>query len=130
MAKIDLNGWIRIGNRYEFDNLDKWMCTDPDNGQFCYKHNSFYFTYIQVKPDSRFYEIALEDGCDFLRNHHNELTVNDLYLACINTRYYTKEEIREYVQPFGNILLGTKGAARKQLIAECIFETDWVENVM
>ena len=39
-----------------------------------------------------------------------------------------EEQIESYVSPYGEILEGSEGADRNQLIAECIFETDIISG--
>jgi hypothetical protein len=66
------------------------------------------------KPHSKHLLEVLNDKTKVSDWHQDEIDVTD----------YSEEEINDYVSPYGEILNGSEGAARNQLIAECIFETD------
>lgn len=113
-----------FNNRFTKDNKIKfvpseWTCTDPDEGQFCRKISDTEFEYIQLKdmtdkPHSKHLLEVLND----------KTRISDWYEDEIDVKDYDEEQIESYVSPYGEILEGSEGAYRNQLIAECIFETD------
>ena len=114
------NGKFNKDNTIHFD-VNEWVNTDPDEGQFCRKISDTEFEYIQLKdmtdkPHSKRLLEVLND----------KTKVNDWWQCEIDVTDYTEEEIKSYVSPYGGILDGSEGAYRNQLIAECIFETDLI----
>ena len=105
------------------DTLDfysnRWICTDPDNYQFCRKIDETTFEYIQLKP--YYYERldGLKPEMDVLEYLSGKTFKKEWYHSIIDVTSYSPEEIAEYVAPYG------MPEVDNQLIAECIFETDW-----
>jgi len=62
-----------------------------------------------------------------LLNALNDKThISDWYQGEIDVNDYTTKEINEYLSAYGDILYNvTNEQDRNQLIAECIFETDY-----
>lgn len=108
----------------DFKNLDRWSNTDPDCGQFRFQHDPHTFTFVQVKEESPFFEVCGHQAKHFLKKNMGKLKMSDFYIGTINLKHYTTEEQREAVEPYGDILMGSKGVVRNQLIAECIFEQE------
>ena len=106
--------------------VEEWVCTDPDEGQFCRKVNDTTFEYIQLKTEKlkSFLHAFMLGGKNLLTTLNNRTFVTDWYQDEICVDDYDADEIGEYVSPYGEILDGSEGAYRNQLIAECIFETD------
>lgn len=119
-----------FNNRFNRDNTihfvpSEWMCTDPDEVQFCRIISKTEFEYIQLK------EGALKDqvqgGCNALAALDGETTINDWYQCEIDVTDYDADELGDYVAPYGEILDGVEDEqGRNQLMAECIFETDLI----
>lgn len=112
------NGKFNKDNTIHFD-LNEWENTDPDEGQFCRKISDTEFEYIQLndmtdKPHSKRLLEVLND----------KTRISDWYQDEIDVKDYDEEEIESYVSLYGEILEGSEGADRNQLIAECIFETN------
>ena len=98
---------------------NRWTCTDPDTCQFCRKISDTEFEYIQLKEPIK--EHLKVDGygknaLDFLSG---KTCPKHWYHAIIDVTDYDAKEIAEYVAPYG------MPEVDNQLIAECIFETDW-----
>ena len=103
--------------------VNEWVNTDPDEGQFCRKISDTEFEYIQLKdmtdkPHSKHLLEVLND----------KTKIRDWYQDEIDVKDYDEEQIESYVSPYGEILEGSEGADRNQLIAECIFETDIISG--
>lgn len=117
------NNKFNEDNTIHFD-INEWTCTDPDQGQFCRKINDTTFEYIQIedmtdKPHSK----------HLLEVVNDKTKMQDWYQDEVDVSEYSTEEIKEYLAPYGGILDGvTDEVEQNQLIAECIFETDWIYN--
>ena len=112
------NNKFNKDNTIHFD-VNEWENTDPDNGQFCRKVNDTTFEYIQIKDMD-----GKEHSKHLLETLNDKTTIREWYQDEICVDDYDADEIGEYVKPYGEILYGSEGAERNQLIAECIFETD------
>lgn len=114
---------MKLNNTFHF-NIDEWICTDPDQGQFCRKVNNTTFEYIQLK------DMTDKPHEENLLEVLNDKTMFwDWYQDEIDVSTYSAEKIEEYLAPYGGILDGvTDEVEQNQLIAECIFETDWIYN--
>lgn len=116
------NGKFNKDNTIHFD-ANEWVNTDPDEGQFCRKISDTEFEYIQLKdmtdkPHSKRLLEVLND----------KTKISDWYQDEIDVKDYDEEQIESYVSPYGEILEGSEGADRNQLIVECIFETDIISG--
>ena len=104
--------------------VNEWVNTDPDEGQFCRKISDTEFEYIQIKdmsdkPHSKRLLEVLNDKTTIKDWYQNEIDVND----------YDADELGEYLSPYGGILDNvTDEQTRNQLTAECIFETDLISG--
>lgn len=123
------NNKFNKDNTIHFD-VNEWVCTDADQCQFCRKVNDTTFEYIQLKTEDlkRFVDSFKLNNKHLLEVLNDRTNVSDWYQDEINVEDYDADEIGEYVSPYGEILEGSEGAERNQLIAECIFETDEVSN--
>ena len=120
-----------FNNRFTKDNKihfvpSEWICTDPDEVQFCRIISDTEFEYIQLKNgdlkeqvEGEFNALAALDG---------KTTINDWYQDEINVNDYDADELGKYVASYGGdeFLGDSEGAFRNQLMDECIFETDIV----
>lgn len=104
-------------------NVNEWVNTDPDEGQFCRKINDTTFEYIQIKDME-----GKEHSKHLLETINDKTTIKDWYQDEIDVNDYDSDDIGEYVSAYGGdeYLGNSDGAERNQLIAECIFETDVV----
>ena len=124
------NNKFNKDNTIHFD-VEEWVCTDPDEYQFCRKVSDTIFEYIQLKTDDlkRFVESFRLGGKHLLSTLNDRTNISDWYQDEIDVTDYDADAIGEYLSPYGGILDGvTDEAERNQLIAECIFETDDVAN--
>lgn len=123
------NNKFNKDNTIHFD-VNEWVCTDADQCQFCRKVNDTTFEYIQLKTEDlkRFVDSFQLSNKHLLEVLNDRTHIADWYQDEINVEDYDADEIGEYVSPYGEILEGSEGAERNQLIAECIFETDEVSN--
>ena len=123
------NNKFNKDNTIHFD-VNEWVCTDADQCQFCRKVNDTTFEYIQLKTDDlkHFVDSFQLNNKHLLEALNDRTHIADWYQDEINVEDYDADEIGEYVSPYGEILEGSEGAERNQLIAECIFETDEVSN--
>lgn len=123
------NNKFNKDNTIHFD-VNEWVCTDADQCQFCRKVNDTTFEYIQLKTEDlkRFVDSFQLNNKHLLEVLNDRTHIADWYQDEINVEDYDADEIGEYVSPYGEILEGSEGAERNQLIAECIFETDEVSN--
>ena len=123
------NNKFNKDNTIHFD-VNEWVCTDPDEGQFCRKISDTEFEYIQLKTD----DLRAFVGSFGLNNKHllevlNDRTnITDWYQDEIDINDYDADAIIHYVASYGGdeYLGDSEGAERNQLIAECIFEQDIV----
>ena len=74
-----------------------WFCTDSDNDQYCRKINDTTFDFAE-----------LNFAKDWVRK-------------TIRLENYTDDEIEEFLEPYGFI-----EEVENQIIAECIFETEFM----
>jgi hypothetical protein len=123
------NNKFNKDNTIHFD-VSEWVCTDADQCQFCRKVNDTTFEYIQLKTEDlkRFVDSFQLNNKHLLEVLNDRTHIADWYQDEIDVNDYDADEIGEYVSPYGEILEGSEGAERNQLIAECIFETDEVSN--
>jgi len=123
------NNKFNKDNTIHFD-VNEWVCTDADEYQFCRKVNDTTFEYIQLKTEDlkRFVDSFQLNNKHLLEVLNDRTHIADWYQDEINVEDYDADEIGEYISPYGEILEGSEGAERNQLIAECIFETDEVSN--
>jgi hypothetical protein len=123
------NNKLNKDNTIHFD-VNEWVCTDADQCQFCRKVNDTTFEYIQLKTEDlkRFVDSFQLNNKHLLEVLNDRTHIADWYQDEIDVNDYDADEIGEYVSPYGEILEGSEGAERNQLIAECIFETDEVSN--
>jgi hypothetical protein len=123
------NNKFNKDNTIHFD-VNEWVCTDADQCQFCRKVNDTTFEYIQLKTEDlkRFVDSFQLNNKHLLEVLNDRTHIADWYQDEIDVNDYDADEIGEYVSPYGEILEGSEGAERNQLIAECIFETDEVSN--
>lgn len=123
------NNKFNKDNTIHFD-VNEWVCTDADQCQFCRKVNDTTFEYIQLKTEDlkRFVDSFQLNNKHLLEVLNDRTHIADWYQDEINVEDYDADEIGEYVSPYGEILEGSEGALRNQLIAECIFETNEVSN--
>ena len=122
---------MMFNNRFTADNKIKfvpseWTCTDPDEVQFCRPISETEFEYIQIKNPQ--IKSVVKGGCNALAALDGETMINDWYQDEIDVKDYSGKEIEDYVSPYGDILEGSEGANRNQLIAECIFETNVISG--
>jgi hypothetical protein len=119
---------MMFNNKFNSDgtihfDVNEWVNTDPDEGQFCRKISDTEFEYIQLKDMD-----GKEHSKHLLEALNDKTHISDWYQEIIDVNDYSNREIEEYVAPYGEILDGSEGAYRNQLIAECIFETDYTFN--
>lgn len=106
-----------------------WEITDPDNNQFCYEVNPFTYHYIEFdnKDIEAYYLLKVLnknsyfDIEDKLEDENFEFTS-----AIIDINDYSDIEIREYIESFYDYEFFMDFPEKNQLIAECIFETDYL----
>jgi hypothetical protein len=115
---------MMFNNRFNSDgtihfDVNEWVNTDPDQGQFCRKVNETTFEYIQIKDMD-----GKEHSKHLLETLNDKTTIKDWYQDEIDVNDYDSDEIGEYVSSYGGdeYLGNSEGAERNQLIAECIFE--------
>lgn len=124
---MQFNNKFNSDNTIHFD-VEEWVCTDPDEGQFCRKVNDTTFEYIQLKTEElkSFLHAFMLGGKNLLITLNNRTFITDWYQDEINVEDYDADQIGSYVSAYGGeeFLGGSKGAERNQLVAECIFETD------
>lgn len=123
------NNKFNKDNTIHFD-VNEWVCTDADQCQFCRKVNDTTFEYIQLRTEDlkHFVDSFQLNNKHLLEVLNDRTHIADWYQDEVNVEDYDADEIGEYVSPYGEILEGSEGAERNQLIAECIFETDEVSN--
>lgn len=121
--KINKNGTIH------FD-VEEWICTDPDECQFCRKISDTEFEYIQLRNEDlkKFVESFHLGNKHLLEVLNDRTIIADWYQDEICVDDYDADQLGEYVAPFGgdDFLNAIKGCDRNQLMAECIFETDLI----
>jgi len=122
------NNKFNKDNTIHFD-VEEWICTDPDENQFCRKVNDTTFEYIQLKNDGlrKFVNSFHLNNKHLLSVLNDKTKITDWYQDEIDVTDYDSDEIGEYLSPYGGILDNvTDEVDRNQLIAECIFETDLI----
>ena len=114
------NNKFNKDNTIHFD-VNEWVNTDPDEGQFCRKINDTTFEYIQLKDMS-----GKPHSKKLLEILNDKTTIKDWYQDEIDVNDYDSDQIGRYVSAYGGdeFLGDSEGAERNQLIVECIFETD------
>jgi len=115
------NNKFNKDNTIHFD-VNEWVNTDPDEGQFCRKISGTEFEYIQLKdmtdkPHSKRLLEVLNDKTTIKDWYQDEISVND----------YDSDQLGKEVAPYGGILDNvTDEQTRNQLTAECIFENNLI----
>lgn len=97
-----------------------WICTDPDQCQFCRKISDTEFEYIQLKEELLDKLNVNGKGFIALDLLCGRTTPIDWYQEIIDVDEYDNDEIAEYLAPYGL----PEESINNQIIAECIFETD------
>lgn len=123
---MQFNNKFNSDNTIHFD-VEEWICTDPDENQFCRKVSDTEFEYIQLKNDGlrKFVNSFHLNNKHLLSVLNDKTKITDWYQDEIDVTDYDSDEIGEYLSPYGGILDNvTDEVDRNQLIAECIFETD------
>ena len=117
---------MMFNNKFNSDrtihfDVNEWVNTDPDQGQFCRKVNDTTFEYIQIKDME-----GKEHSKHLLETLNDKTTIKDWYQDEIDVNDYDSDQIGSYVSAYGGdeFLGDSEGAERNQLIVECIFETD------
>lgn len=117
---------MMFNNKFNSDgtihfDVNEWMNTDPDEGQFCRKVNDTTFEYIQIKDME-----GKEHSKRLLEVLNDKTTIKDWYQDEIDVNDYNSDQIGSYISAYGGdeFLGDSEGAERNQLIVECIFETD------
>ena len=107
----------------------EWSCTDPDEMQFCRKISDTEFEYIQLTNDELKSKVE-HLGKNALAKLDGITTIADWVQTEINVADYLPHELKEYAEAYGGdeYLGNSKGAERNQLLAECIFEQDFVHG--
>lgn len=124
------NNKFNKDNTIHFD-VEEWVCTDPDECQFCRKISDTEFEYIQLKNEDlkKFVETFHLGNKHLLSVLNDRTIIADWYQSETDVNDYDADAIGEYLMPYGGILDGvTDDVERNQIIAECIFETDDVAN--
>ena len=116
------NNKFNADGTIHFD-VNEWVNTDPDEGQFCRKINDTTFEYIQLKDMS-----GKPHSKKLLEILNDKTTIKDWYQDEIDVNDYDSDQIGRYVSAYGGdeYLGDSEGAERNQLIVECIFETDLI----
>ena len=121
---------MMFNNKFNSDgtihfDVNEWVNTDPDEGQFCRKISDTEFEYIQLK-DTELLRDSLCIGRQCLTYLNDKTTIKDWYQDEIDVNDYDSDQIGSYVSAYGGdeFLGDSEGAERNQLIVECIFETD------
>ena len=126
---MQFNNKFNSDNTIHFD-VEEWVCTDPDEGQFCRKVNDTIFEYIQLRTENlkSFLHAFMLGGKNLLVTLNNRTFVTDWYQDEINVNDYDADQIGREVSSFGgeDFLQQSKGAERNQLICECIFENNLI----
>ena len=116
------NNKFNADGTIHFD-VNEWVNTDPDEGQFCRKINDTTFEYIQLKDMS-----GKPHSKKLLEILNDKTTIKDWYQDEIDVNDYDSDQIGSYVSTYGGdeFLGDSEGAERNQLIVECIFESDLI----
>ena len=126
---------MMFNNKFNSDgtihfDVNEWVNTDPDEGQFCRKISDTEFEYIQLKTnDLRAFVGSFGLNTKHLLETLNDKTnISDWYQDEIDIMDYDVDALGEYAAAYGGdeYLGDSKGAERNQLLAECIFEQDIV----
>ena len=119
---------MMFNNRFNKDNTihfvpSEWICTDPDEGQFCRKISDTEFEYIQIKDMD-----GKEHSKELLNSINDKTTIKDWWQDEIDIMDYDVDALGMYAAAYGGdeYLGNSEGAERNQLLAECIFEQDIV----
>ena len=116
---------MMFNNKFNSDgtihfDVNEWVNTDPDQGQFCRVIDTHTFEYIQIKDME-----GKEHSKKLLDILNDKTTIKDWYQDEIDVNDYDADELGEYLSPYGGILDNVADVQTKnQLTAECIFETD------
>lgn len=119
---------MMFNNRFTADNKihfvpSEWICTDPDEVQFCRVINGHTFEFIQLKNDQMREEV--KGGFNALAALDEETIVKDWYEDEININDYDADQLGREIAPYSGILDGVSDfVERNRLIAECIFENN------
>ena len=118
---------MMFNNRFNRDNTihfepSEWVCTDPDQGQFCRVIDTHTFEYIQIKDME-----GKEHSKKLLDTMNDKTTINDWYQDEIDVNDYDADQLGKEIAPYGGILDNvTDEQTRNQLTAECIFENNLI----
>ena len=92
---------MMFNNKFNSDgtihfDVDEWMNTDLDNGQFCRKVNETTFEYIQIKDME-----GKEHSKHLLEILNDKTTIKDWYQDEIDVNDYDSGQIGSYVSAYG-----------------------------
>lgn len=120
---------------------DKWLCTDPDNLQYCkylgsmkwefrefekFKYELFFDRTLKknkltdiLEISGKFLKVWCEDRYWYSGIVDLRIETLDNIQECLSS-FYSKEEVEEFID--------STSLNDKQIIAECIWETDFAPS--
>lgn len=105
--------------RLRFDDMDKWICTNPNVFQYCIKMDET--TWIFVRPkDSLLKQLKQNKDIapkELLKAVNGQTNEDEWYIGAVDFDDYTLSEAMRYAEAYGNVNINDK-----ERIAECIFE--------
>lgn len=102
---------------------NRWICTDPDNGQFGKQISKTIFKFAQVKDGEDVDTFVKEAGEHYDDNH---FTPDNFVIAEIDLSEYTNEDKLEAMISYGyeskTNMVRIYGEEADFVLAECLFE--------
>ena len=114
--------------RLRFDNLDKWVCTNPNVFQYCRKMDETTWIFIRPKDDlleqlKQRKDITPKELLKEINRQTDEavgttMMMKDWYMGTVDFDEYTLSEAMRYTEVYGDVNINDK-----ERVAECIFES-------
>lgn len=109
--------------RLRFDNVDKWICTNPNVFQYCTQMDETTWIFIRLKDDVLEQLKQLEQRKDIapkelLKEINRQTDEKDWYMGTVDFDEYTLSEAMRYTEAYGDVNINDK-----KRVAECIFES-------
>ena len=103
----------------KFDNVEKWVCTNPNVFQYCIQMDET--TWIFIRPKDELLKRLKNNHCNpktLLKDIDRQTKEGQWYVGSVDFDDYTLTEAMNYTEAYGDVNINDK-----ERVAECIFES-------
>lgn len=105
--------------RLRFDNVEKWVCTNPNVFQYGIQMDET--TWIFIRPKDELLKRLKNNHCNpktLLKDIDRQTKEDEWYVGSVDFDEYTLSEAMRYTEAYGDVNINDK-----ERVAECIFES-------